>query len=84
MTFITSGMRPEFITVAVRTDPSSEGAQGISLLAVDGDAPRLGCTELKSAKACCRRWTWAARSAITDELLDVVAGCEALRHGPVA
>jgi acyl-CoA dehydrogenase len=32
-TFITSGMRADFITVAVRTDPASKGANGISAAA---------------------------------------------------
>jgi acyl-CoA dehydrogenase len=40
-TFITSGMRADFITVAVRTDPSAAGARGISLLLVDGEAAGL-------------------------------------------
>jgi acyl-CoA dehydrogenase len=40
-TFITSGMRADFITVAVRTDPSSQGAAGISVLLVDGQTPGL-------------------------------------------
>ena len=31
-TFITSGMRADFITVAVRTDPLSKGSHGISVL----------------------------------------------------
>ncbi|MCS7102042.1 MAG: acyl-CoA dehydrogenase family protein [Burkholderiaceae bacterium] len=46
-TFITSGMRADWLTVAVRTDPNAEGAAGISLLAVPGDAPGLTRTELK-------------------------------------
>lgn len=46
-TFITSGMRADFITVAVRTDPASRGASGISLLLVEGDTPGLERTELK-------------------------------------
>jgi acyl-CoA dehydrogenase len=46
-TFITSGMRADFITVAVRTDPASKGAQGISVLLVDGDTPGLERTELE-------------------------------------
>ena len=46
-TFITSGMRADFITVAVRTEPSSKGAHGISVLLVDGDTPGLTRTELK-------------------------------------
>ena len=40
-TFITSGMRADHITVAVRTDPRSQGADGISVLVIDGDAPGL-------------------------------------------
>ncbi|MBI5719425.1 MAG: acyl-CoA dehydrogenase family protein [Burkholderiales bacterium] len=46
-TFITSGLRADFITVAVRTDPASRGAAGISLLLVEGDTPGLERTELK-------------------------------------
>jgi acyl-CoA dehydrogenase len=46
-TFITSGMRADFITVAVRTDPASRGASGISLLLVEGATPGLERTELK-------------------------------------
>jgi acyl-CoA dehydrogenase len=42
--FITSGMRADWITVAVRT--GSKGAAGISLLAVPGDAPGLSRTPL--------------------------------------
>ena len=46
-TFITSGMRADFITVAVRTDPASKGARGISVLLVDGDTPGLQRSALK-------------------------------------
>ena len=46
-TFITSGLRADFITVAVRTDPESRGANGLSLLLVDGDTPGLTRTPLK-------------------------------------
>jgi acyl-CoA dehydrogenase len=46
-TFITSGMRADFITVAVRTDPQSRGAKGISVLLLDGDTPGLTRTALK-------------------------------------
>lgn len=46
-TFITSGMRADFITTAVRTDPAAKGAAGISLLLIDGDTPGLERTELK-------------------------------------
>ena len=43
-TFITSGVRADWITVAVRT--GGPGAAGISLLAVPGDAPGLERTPL--------------------------------------
>jgi len=43
-TFITSGMRADWITLAART--SSKGAAGISLIAVPGDAPGLERTPL--------------------------------------
>ncbi|MDM0011650.1 acyl-CoA dehydrogenase family protein [Variovorax sp. J22P168] len=46
-TFITSGMRADFITTAVRTDPSIKGAGGISVLLIDGDTPGLSRTALK-------------------------------------
>lgn len=46
-TFITSGLRADYLTVAVRTDPESRGASGISLLLVEGDSPGLQRTELK-------------------------------------
>jgi acyl-CoA dehydrogenase len=42
--FITSGMRADWITVAVRT--GGKGAAGISLIAVPGDAPGLTRTPL--------------------------------------
>jgi len=40
-TFITSGVRADFLTVAVRTDPANRGPGGLSLLVVDGDTPGL-------------------------------------------
>jgi acyl-CoA dehydrogenase len=46
-TFITSGMRADFLTVAVRTDAASKGPGGISLLVIDGDTPGLQRSELK-------------------------------------
>ena len=46
-TFITSGMRADFITTAVRTDPARQGAGGISVLVIDGDTPGLSRTALK-------------------------------------
>jgi len=44
-TFITSGLRADWITVAART--GGPGAAGISLLAVPGDAPGLQRTRLQ-------------------------------------
>ena len=44
-TFITSGMRADWITVAVRTG-EARGASGISMLLVPGDAPGLTRTRL--------------------------------------
>jgi len=46
-TFITSGMRADFLTVAVRTGAANRGAGGISLLLVDGDTPGLSRSELR-------------------------------------
>jgi acyl-CoA dehydrogenase len=46
-TFISSGIRADFLTVAVRTTPQSKGASGISLLLVEGDTPGLQRTPLK-------------------------------------
>ncbi|WP_204273351.1 acyl-CoA dehydrogenase family protein, partial [Stenotrophomonas maltophilia] len=43
--FITSGMRADYITVAVRTGEA--GAGGISVLLVEGDTPGLSRTPLK-------------------------------------
>jgi acyl-CoA dehydrogenase len=45
--FITSGMRADWITMAVRTgDPGSKGAGGISMIVVPGDTPGLSRTVL--------------------------------------
>jgi acyl-CoA dehydrogenase len=44
-TFITSGMRADYLTVAVRT--GGEGAGGVSLLLIEGDTPGLSRTRLK-------------------------------------
>jgi acyl-CoA dehydrogenase len=44
-TFITSGMRADYITTAVRT--GGEGAGGVSLLLIEGDAAGLSRTKLK-------------------------------------
>lgn len=46
--FITSGMRADWITVAVRTgEAGAKGAGGISMIVVPGNAPGLHRTELK-------------------------------------
>ncbi|MDO9258573.1 MAG: acyl-CoA dehydrogenase family protein [Polaromonas sp.] len=46
--FITSGMRADFITVAVRTgEAGSKGAGGISMILVPGDSPGLSRTRLE-------------------------------------
>ena len=44
-TFITSGVRADYITVAVRT--GGEGAGGVSLLLIEGDTPGLSRTKLR-------------------------------------
>ena len=46
-TFITSGMRADIFTVAVRTDPGVAGPAGISALLIEGNTPGLTRTELK-------------------------------------
>ena len=38
-TFITSGMRADVFTVAVRTEPEARGAHGISLLLIERESP---------------------------------------------
>ena len=45
-TFITSGMRADWITLAVRTDPANRGAGGISMIVVPGDVAGLSRTRL--------------------------------------
>ena len=45
-TYITSGMRFDWISLAVRTDADNKGAGGISMIAVPGDAPGLSRTKL--------------------------------------
>ncbi|MFC3051409.1 acyl-CoA dehydrogenase family protein [Kordiimonas pumila] len=46
-TFITSGMRADFITVAARTNKGSKGAGGVSALLVEANTPGLTRTPLK-------------------------------------
>ncbi|MGE0098022.1 MAG: acyl-CoA dehydrogenase family protein [Hydrogenophaga sp.] len=45
--FITSGMRCDWITLAVRTDPTSKGAHGISMLVVPCNAPGVSRSRLQ-------------------------------------
>jgi acyl-CoA dehydrogenase len=45
--FITSGMRADWFTVAVRTDLKNKGPMGISMLMVPGDASGLSRSALK-------------------------------------
>ena len=44
--FITSGLRADWITLAVRTDPASKGVSGISMVAVPGNTPGISRTRL--------------------------------------
>ena len=46
-TFITSGFRADWLTVAVRTDAQNKGPGGVSLLLVEGNTPGLQRTLLK-------------------------------------
>jgi acyl-CoA dehydrogenase len=46
-TFITSGIRADVYTVAVRTDLAARGAHGISLLVIERDAPGFSRTPLQ-------------------------------------
>jgi acyl-CoA dehydrogenase len=45
--FITSGMRADWITMAVRTGDTGKGARGISMILVPGDAAGLSRTKLE-------------------------------------
>lgn len=45
--FITSGIRADYYSVAVRTDPTAKGANGVSMLLIDGDTPGISKTPLK-------------------------------------
>ncbi len=46
-TFITSGVRADWLTVAVRTDLKNKGPAGISMLMVPGEAPGLTRSPLR-------------------------------------
>lgn len=45
-TFITSGIRADYYTVAVRTDPDAKGANGISMLLIDAHSEGITKTKL--------------------------------------
>ena len=45
-TFITSGMRADYYSVAVRTDPDAKGANGISMLLIDAHSAGITKTKL--------------------------------------
>ncbi|MBV8635494.1 MAG: acyl-CoA dehydrogenase family protein [Burkholderiaceae bacterium] len=57
-TFITSGMRADYFTVAVRTNPELKGASGISLLLIERDTPGFTRAPLKKMG-----W-WASDTAL--------------------
>jgi acyl-CoA dehydrogenase len=46
-TFITSGIRADYFTVAVRTNPADKGAGGVSLLLIERDTPGFTRAPLK-------------------------------------
>ena len=56
-TFITSGMRADYYSVAVRTDPNAKGANGISMLLIDAHSE--GISKIKLDKM---GW-WASDTA---------------------
>jgi acyl-CoA dehydrogenase len=70
-TFITSGMRADYLTVAVRT--GGDGAGGVSLLLIEGDTPGLSRTKLKKMG-----W-WASDTAqnFNSERMGMAASCTA-------
>ncbi len=45
-TFITSGIRADYYSVAVRTDPEAKGANGISMLLIDAHSPGISKSKL--------------------------------------
>ncbi len=45
-TFITSGIRADYYSVAVRTDPDAKGANGVSMLLIEGNTPGLSKSPL--------------------------------------
>jgi acyl-CoA dehydrogenase len=73
-TFITSGLRADHFTVAVRTDPSAEGARGISMLVIDRDTPGFTRTPL-------RKMGWWASDTATLHFDDCLVPAENLLGG---
>lgn len=57
-TFITSGIRADYYTVAVRTDPDAKGANGISMLLIEADTAGFTKSPLKKMG-----W-WASDTAL--------------------
>ena len=45
--FITSGIRADYYSVAVRTNPDAKGAAGVSMLLIEGDTPGFTKSPLK-------------------------------------
>lgn len=45
-TFITSGIRADYYTVAVRTDPDAKGPNGISMLLMDAHSDGISKSKL--------------------------------------
>src|SRR5665213_1692127 len=68
-TFITSGMRADYLTVAVRT--GGEGAGGVSLLLIEGNTPGLSRTKLN-------KMGWWASDTATLHFDDCVVPAENL------
>jgi acyl-CoA dehydrogenase len=68
-TFITSGMRADYLTVAVRT--GGDGAGGVSLLLIEGNTPGLSRTQLK-------KMGWWASDTATLHFDDCRVRCENL------
>ena len=56
--FITSGIRADYYSVAVRTDPNAKGASGVSMLLIEGDTPGFTKSPLKKTG-----W-WASDTAL--------------------
>ena len=91
-TFITSGLRADVLTVAVRTDPSdkgpvgppNKGPAGLSLLVIDGDTPGLQRSELKKMGWWCSDTAHLAftncRVPVANRVGDEGEGFKAIMH----